>query len=872
MKIISIKAFEGRNIYSHKKCIRMDLDLEGYCEIPSKEIEGFNNKLIEMIPELKRHRCGIDEDEGFVKRLEEGTYLAHICEHMIIAIQNMIGIEIVYGKAREIEGDIYYIIYQYEYKDTAIKAGKLAVDIINALILKGDFDFENRIKELKNTLSNEAIGPSTGAICDAAKKMGIPVMKIGDTGIYQLGLGKYGKLIEATICENTGAVGVDVSCDKILTKKLLDLHCLPVAKGGKVRNVVELLLHAESIGYPIVLKPQWGNQGKGVVVNIKNEAEALETYKKLSKTYSDIIIEKYIVGNDYRVCVVDGEVVAVALRLPPYIIGDGIKTIEELIKELNMDPNRGEDHEKSLTKVKIDDTLLNCIGKSSYNLKSILKEGEKLFLRENANLSTGGVAIDCTDDICEENIEICRRVAKVIGLNICGIDICCKDISMPIGKEGAIVEVNAAPGIRMHHYPYKGKSRNVAKAIVDMMFRDEPGEVPIVSVTGTNGKTTTTRLIGHVLSLSGRNVGMTTTGGIYINGKCIEKGDTTGPESAFTVLINKDIDAAVLETARGGMIRSGLAYDLADVGVITNITDDHLGIDGINTIEDLAHVKALVAEAVKSDGYAVLNADDEVSMKIIDCLKSNLILFSKNKENKYLRKNIAKGGYGVYCDDGCICVEKGREIYRVVTVDDVGITMKGKLIYNVENAMAACSALVGLGISYNIIAAGLSTFYCNEEYNPGRFNMYNINGTTVILDYGHNIEGYKAVLQGIKSMNFNRRIGIIGVPGDRLDNNIHDVGKVSGNYFDYIYIKEDEDRRGRRKGEVAEIIQKGVLDSGFNKKNTEVILNEKEAFLKALDNSRQGDLIIIFFEKYEPLLEIVKSKQLEMKITEKIMA
>lgn len=872
MKIKSIKAFEGRNIYSHKKCVRMDLDLEGYCEIPSNAIEGFNNRLVEMIPELKKHRCGVDEEGGFVKRLAEGTYLAHICEHTTIAIQNMIGIEVAYGKAREIEGDIYYIIYQYEYRETAIKAGKLAVDIINALISKSEFDLESRIKDLKKSLSSEAIGPSTGAICDEAKKMGIPVLKIGDTGMYQLGLGKYGKFIEATICQDTGAVGVDISCDKMLTKKILDLHCLPVAKGGRVRNAVELLIHGENIGYPIVLKPQCGNQGKGVVVNIKNEAEALEVYKKLSKTYNDIIIEKYIEGKDYRVCVVDGEVVAAALRLPPYIIGDGQKTIVELIRILNMDSSRGEDHEKPLTKVKIDDTLLNCINKNGYDLNSVLKDGEKLFLRENANLSTGGIAIDCTDDMCEENKDLCRRVAKVVGLNICGIDICCKDISLPIGKDGAIVEVNAAPGIRMHHYPYKGNSRNVAKAIVNMMFKDIPKSIPIVSVTGTNGKTTTTRLIGHVLSLSGHDVGMTTTGGIYINGKCVEKGDTTGAESAFTVLINKDIDAAVLETARGGIIRNGLAYDLADVGVITNITDDHLGIDGINTLEQLAHVKALVGEAIKSDGYAVLNADDETSMKILDRLKSSLILFSKNKDNEHLRRNIEQGSYGVYCDDGYICVEKGREIYRVVNIDDVGITMQGKLIYNVENAMAACSALVGLGIDYAKIAAGLSTFYCNEELNPGRFNMYNINGATVILDYGHNIEGYKAVLQGIKAMSFSRRIGIIGVPGDRLDGNIHDVGKISGEYFDYIYIKEDEDRRGRKKGEVAEILQKGVLSSGFNKKNVKVILSEQEALLKALENSRQGDLIIIFFEKYEPLLELVKSRQQETKISEKIMA
>jgi cyanophycin synthetase len=872
MKIVSIKAFDGRNVYSHRKCIRMDVDLEGYCETPSKEIEDFNYNLIKLLPELNKHWCGIYETGGFIKRLKEGTYLAHICEHIIITLQNIIGIDVSYGKAREIAGDRYYMIYQYEYKETGIKAGKLAIDIVNSLISKSSFNFDARIRELKNTMAAEMIGPSTGAICDEARKMGVPVLKIGDTGLYQLGLGKYGRLVEATICGDTGAIGVDIACDKVMTKKILDMHCLPVAKGGRVRNPVELLFQAESIGYPIVLKPQWGNQGKGVILNIKNEKEAMSAYNRLIKSYKDIIIERYIEGNDYRVCVVDGEVVAASLRLPPFITGNGVSTVEALVRDLNRDPKRGEDHEKPLTKVKLDDELLKCIGKRGYTLKTILKDGEKLFLRENANLSTGGIAIDCTDDMCEENVEICRRAARAVGLNICGIDICCRDISVPLEKEGAIVEVNAAPGIRMHHYPYEGKPRNVGRKIVKMMFKDTLGTIPVVSVTGTNGKTTTTRLIGHVLSLLGHKVGMTTTGGIYIDGKCIEKGDTTGPESALTVLLDKNVDSAVLETARGGIIRGGLAYDLADVGVITNITDDHLGMDGVNTIEDLAIVKSLVGEAVKDEGYVVMNAENEASMKILNRMKSNIILFSRDKNNKYLRDNIQKGGFGVYSEDGYVWVEKDGKACRIASINEIGITIKGKLLYNVENALAACGALIGLGVDYSIIALGLTTFYCNAELNPGRFNMYNINGSTVILDYGHNVEGYKAVLEGVKAMKHNRLVGIIGVPGDRLDSNIFDVGRISGGYFDLIYVKEDQDRRGRQRGEVAEILRKGVLTAGFNKRNIEVVFDEKEALTKAIDSARYGDLIIIFFEDYEPLVEIVKKKLEETKKKQEIMA
>jgi cyanophycin synthetase len=860
MKIVNIKVFEGRNTYSHRKCIRMDLDLEGYSEIPSRDIEDFNYNLIRFLPELNKHRCGIDESAGFIKRLKEGTYLAHICEHIIIAIQNILGMEVAYGKAREIEGDRYYIIYQYEYKETAIRIGRLAVDIVNSLIYKRTLNFDDILKEIQQVLNQEFIGPSTGALCDEAQKMGIPVMKIEDTGLYQLGLGKYGRFIEATICEDTRAVGVDISCDKIMTKSILELNCLPVAKGCKIKSALELLLMAEKVGYPIVLKPQCGHQGQGVYVNIKNEKEALKIFKKLIKVYEEIILEKYIVGNDYRVCVVDGEVIAVALRMPPFVVGDGKKDIKTLIDIVNRDPRRGVGHEKPLTRIAIDGDLINIIARNGYELNSILPENEKLLLRENANLSTGGIAIDCTEDICQENIEICKRAASAVGLNICGIDICCADISKPIGKDGAIIEINSAPGIRMHHYPYEGKSRNVAKSIVEMIFKDIPKTIPLVSVTGTNGKTTTTRLIGHTLSLAGYNVGMSTTGGIYVNNKCIEKGDTTGPESAMAVLLNREVDAAVLETARGGMIRGGLAYDLADVGVITNITDDHLGLDGVETLEDLADVKSLVVEAVKDDGYAVINADDPMSVSIVDRIKSNIVMFSLDKDNKLVRETILKGGIGVFIDRDIICVEKTDCIYEVVNIKDIGITLEGKLVYNMENSMAACAALVALGIDYYTISQGLSSFRCDEKNNPGRFNMYKLNGVTVVLDYGHNVEGYKSVLNGLLEMKQGRLVGIIGIPGDRLDSNILDVGRISGEKFDYIYIKEDADRRGRRKGEVAELLEKGVTSSGFNRKNIEVILDEKEALVKAMDTAKYGDIIIIFFEKYEPLLEVVKSR------------
>ncbi len=860
MKILNYRVFEGRNIYAHKKCIKLELDLEGYSNIPSKHIEGFNDKLIALIPALKEHRCGIDEEGGFVKRLKEGTYLAHICEHVIIALHNMINLDISYGKAREISEERYYVVFQYVYPKTAVSISKLAVDIINSIINKKYIDINFKLNSIKKVLDNEILGPSTESICNAAVKREIPVTCVDESGIYQLGYGKYAKLIDATIVDDTKSIAVDISCDKFLTKKILKNQCVPVAEGGIISNSLELLIQAEAIGYPVVLKPRYGNQGRGVYLNLKNEKEALNAYRELKRDFKDIIIEKYVNGKDYRVCMVDGKVAAVSLRLPPFIVGNGKHTVQQLIKILNLDPIRGEGHEKPLTKVKVDSELLKCIAAKGYDIDSILEKDKKLYLRENSNLSTGGIAVDCTDRICNENIDICKRISKAIGLNVCGIDICCEDIGKPIYESGIIMEVNAAPGIRMHHYPYYGKTRDVAGAIVDMLFKNSPTSVPIVSITGTNGKTTVTRLVAHTLSLIGYNVGMTTTGGIYINNMPIAKGDTTGFESAKTILFNKDIDVAVLETARGGIIKKGLGYDLADVGVITNITDDHLGIDGVDNLEELAHVKSLIIEAVKSNGYSVLNADDIISMSIITKAKGNLILFSKDKNNSYLRENIYNGGYGVYIYNDSIYVERNRKIFFIAGVDEIPITLNGKLVYNIENALAACAALAGLQIDYCMIRKGLLSFKCDEYNNPGRFNIHEVNGRTIILDYGHNIDGYKAVINGAKKLKYNKFIGVIGVPGDRLDSNIMSIGNICGKSFDSIYIKEDKDKRGRKPGEVADLLEKGILQSDNGSKCKGKILDEVEALDVALKDSSEGDLIIVFFEEYEPLLKFIKEK------------
>ncbi|OOM71122.1 cyanophycin synthetase [Clostridium puniceum] len=864
MKIIQKRIYEGQNIYSHKKCIRIDMDLEGYCEIPSKEIPNFNFNLVKLIPELKTHRCGIDEEGGFVKRLEEGTYLAHICEHTMIAIQNNLGIDVSYGKAREIEGDMYYIIVEYEYKNTVNEVAKLAVDLMNCLIKQIPINFNGRIDIIKAILQNEQMGCTTKAICDAAKEYNLPIMQLGDSNIYQIGYGKMSRIIEASIGSKTKCVGVDISCDKLLTKQLLKNQNIPVADGSKVFNVIGLLQDAEKIGYPVVLKPQCGNKGQGVILNIKNQKQLINTYINLRKNQKDIIIEKYFEGNDYRVCLVNYKVEAVALRLAPFVIGNGMYNLRRLIDILNEDPLRGEDHEKALTKVKVDSELTSCLSKRNLDLDYIPKEGEKVLLRENANLSTGGMAIDCTEEICQENIECCINAAKTLGLDICGIDICTKDISIPLKESnGIIMEVNAAPGIRMHHYPWKGKKRNIGKAILEMLYDEKPKNIPIVSITGTNGKTTTTRLISHVLKKMGNCVGMTCTDGIYLNDKCIHKGDDSGFDSAKTILMNNEVDIAVLETARGGLVRRGLAYNLADVGIITNVTNDHLGLDGINSIEELSFTKALVGEAVKKNGVVVINADDKYSKTIINRFEAEKIYFSKFKDNPLIQENISNGKTAVFIEDNKICVVNDNRKYEIVSIKELPISYAGKLEYNIENAMAACAGLVGLNIDYCMISKGLMDFKLNSDNNRGRFNMYDYGGRKVILDYAHNIEGYKSVMSSLKKMkNGNNLIGVIGIPGDRKDDIGYAIGEICAKNLDKIIIKEDKDKRGRKSGDVAAILEKAILKTNKNT-NLKICLDEVEALKYAIEISEKDDIIIVFYEKLDSLLEIVKEEPKE---------
>jgi len=867
MDIIDIQCLRGRNIYSHKPVIKLIVDLKEYCNIPTKDIDDFNNRLTALLPGLYKHKCSPGYEGGFLERLEEGTYLAHVAEHIILELQYIAGYDIKFGKARLFkEPNLYYIICQYMNERCAIEAARLACKIINSIINKESIDITRRINDMIKASTEYELGPSTKAIVDAAAERGIPVMRLGNESLVQLGYGKHQRLIQSTITDAVRCINADIASNKLLTKQLLRDYDIPVPAGDIAYTEEAAVQLAREIGFPVVVKPYDGNQGKGVVLNIKSEYQVRQAFQSARAFSNAVMVEQYIEGNDYRILVVGDKVSAVSQRNAAKIISDGIRNIEELVQLENTNPLRGEGHEKPLTQLKIDDVCIQVLERQGLSIKSVPEKGRVVFLRENGNLSTGGTAIDKTDMIHPYNAEIAVKAAKIIGLDIAGIDITSPDISVPLYKNGGcVIEVNAAPGIRMHLYPSGGLPRNVGKDIIHMLFPEgTPFTIPIAAITGTNGKTTTTRMVAQILKAAGLTVGMTTTSGIYVDDECILKGDNTGPASARMLLRDKRIEAAVLETARGGIIKRGLGYDLADVGVITNITEDHLGLDGINTIHDLAFVKALVAEAVKPDGYAVLNADDSMVLSIVPRIKANIIFFSRDSDNPAITEHINKGGKCVYVKDNIAVICDGKKIIPVINIKKIPATYGGRVECNIENSLAAISTAYGLGLSADVIAHGLKSFRCDINTNPGRFNLFEIADFKVLVDYGHNYACYKAVIHSVKQLGYERLVGIIGMPGDRLNNSIKSVGELCGKNFSKIYIKEDKDLRGRKRGEIADILYEGVLQGGAGKENVEIIYDEVEALKKAILDAHPNDIIVIFYENFDRVVKCIKRMKADM--------
>jgi len=828
---------------------------------PTHELAGFNDLLIKYFPGLKKHYCSLGYEGGFVTRLREGTFLCHVTEHLALELQCLAGDDVYYGKTRLIEEpSLYAIVYEYINEQVGLACGKAAIRIVTGFARGDDVPVRAIVDGIKKLAVKTSLGPSSQAIFDAAKRRGIPVKRLGTDSILQLSYGKYQRLIEASLPDGTSCVAIDVAQNKDLTKQILKNYDVPVPEGGLAYSEDEAVALAKSLGYPVVVKPFDGNQGRGVSTNISNEEQLKAAYRSAAKESSVIIVERFVRGNDYRILVVGDKVSAAAERKPPFVVGDGVHSIKELVARENKNSTRGDGHEKPLTKIRLDDVAKELLKRKGLSEKYIPEREEIVYLRENGNLSTGGTARDCTDEVHPKNAEIAVLAAKTIGLEVAGIDMVTPDIGKPIiSGNGAVVEVNAAPGLRMHLFPTRGKPRQVGEDIINFLY--PPGQeavIPIVSITGTNGKTTTTRLVKHVLSLTGKTVGMTCTSGTFIGEKCISAGDNTGPAGAQLVLSQREVEAAVLETARGGIVRRGLGYDLADVGVIVNVSDDHRGQDGIYSLEELAYVKSLVIEAIKPEGYGVLNADDPMTPFFQERIRRKVIYFSQNSKNPLVEYHVRSGGWAVTVENMVMFMHQEGKKIPLINVREIPITFNGLAKCNVENSLAAVAALKALDVPDNIIAMGLMSFKPDVETNPGRFNIFEVGDCRVMLDYGHNISGYLSVFQLIKSLGAKRLVGIIGMPGDRLDENIIEAGKISAGVFSKIYIREDRDLRGRRPGETAKLLYQGVLEGGGRPEQIEIILSETRALSAAVDNALPGDLIVLFYESFDPVFRQVQ--------------
>jgi cyanophycin synthetase len=867
MRIVEFKVLHGPNYWSikHKNLIQLLLDLEELEFLPTNKIPGFYERLQHLLPSLHEHECSKGHPGGFFERVKEGTWMGHVIEHIALEIQSLAGIQSGFGRTRGTgkEGH-YHVVFAYAEEKSGLYAGRSAVEIAEALIKGEYYDLQATIKTIHDLWVEEKLGPSTGAIVEEAVKKNIPYIRLDDNSLVQLGYGARQKRIDATITSQTNQIAVDLAGNKESTKKLLTAAMIPVAEGKTISDVKNLDEVIKSIKYPIVIKPLNGNHGKGATVNITNYLCAVRAFERAQEFSKQVIVEKYISGYDYRILVINYKFIAASLRKPAYVIGSGRSTVKELIDLVNQDPRRGNDHEKELTKIKIDEALIEWIAKSNCSLETILPLGEELILKPAANISMGGIATDVTDEVCTSNIALFERIAKIIDLDICGIDIMAPTLSTPIKENGGVLlEINAAPGFRMHTQPTTGIKRPVGKAVIDMLFNDN-GRIPIVAITGTNGKTTTTRLIAHITKQSGYQTGYTTTEGIYINDELIVEGDCSGPASAQFVLKDPTVEFAVLETARGGILRSGLGFDKCNTAVITNIAADHLGLNGIDTLEKLAKVKAVVAESVTNSGYAVLNADDDLVYGMKDRLNCRVALYSMYNDNFRIEDHCKNGGIAAVYENGFLLLRKGNYIIPIDEVKNIPITFDGTAEFNIYNVLAASLASYTSGIKLNIIKEALNNFYPSYETTPGRLNVFKFNKFSVILDYAHNPHGLKALGKFIQSFKAAPKIGVIAGVGDRRDEDIIEIGVEAAKVFDRIIIRHDEDMRGRTVEEVEQLIIKGI--ESVNKAIPVTgALEECESVHFALNNADAGSLIVILSDNIKTVAEcIMEHKQKEL--------
>ncbi len=847
MEIREIRAMRGPNYWSIRrhKLIVMTLDLQEYEEKPTDKIDGFLERLKVMFPGMYEHRCSVGEAGGFFQRVKEGTWMGHVIEHIALEIQTLAGMDVGFGRTRGYgEHGVYSVVFAYMEEKAGRYAAKASVRIARALSENKAYDLEEDIQEMREIRERERLGPSTGSIIQEAVNRGIPWIRLNRYSLCQLGYGMNQKRIQATVSSDTSSIGVELACDKEDTKHLLQQAEIAVPKGEIIRTERGLKEAVDYVKYPLVIKPINGNHGRGITINIQNWEDALEGFKAAKEISRSVIVEKYITGDDYRLLVIDYKLVAAALRTPAHVVGDGKSTIQELVDEVNKDPRRGYGHEKVLTMIKINEMTENILKAKSYTLETILDKNEVLNLKETANLSTGGTAKDVTDIVHPENIFMAERIARVIGLNICGIDVMTSDISKPLSETGgAVLEVNAGPGFRMHLAPTEGLPRNVAANVVDMLF--PPGStsrIPIVAVTGTNGKTTTTRLIAHMVKMMGLKVGYTTSDGIYIQNHMLDVGDCTGPVSAEFVLKDPTIDFAVLETARGGLLRAGLGFHNCDVAVVTNIAPDHLGLRGVNTVEQMARLKGVVPETVLPDGYAILNADDPLVYDMRKNVNCNVALFSMDEENENIKRHSRNNGLSAIYENGFITICKGDWKMRVVKAVNVPLTYGGKARFMIQNVLPAVLTGYVRGFDLRDIKMALESFIPSPSQTPGRLNLFEFEHFQVLLDYAHNAAGMTALKKFIENLDGKPKVGIIAGIGDRRDEDNVEMGKIASEMFDEIIIRQDKNLRGKSEEELIALLMKGIKSHDPNKK-VDVFKSEKEAISYAIENAKSGSLI-----------------------------
>lgn len=865
MNIEKIQALRGPNIWSirRKKLIQMRLDLQEMENFPTNKIDGFRERIQQLIPSLITHRCSEGTEGGFFHRVAEGTWMGHVIEHIALEIQTLAGMDVGFGRTRETRTPgVYNVVFNYLEENAGIYAAEESVKIAEALIEGKEYDIAGCIQKLKEIRERVRLGPSTGSIVEEAVSRKIPWIRLGTNSLVQLGYGVNQQRFQATITGNTSCIGVDIACNKDLTKRMLHDAAIPVPIGELIVDEEGLDEVVRKIGYPIVIKPLDGNHGKGSSINV-NDWEAAKTGLEHAQTYSKkVIVEKYITGYDFRVLVINNKMVAAARRVPAHVVGDGELSLQELIDKENQDPRRGYGHENVLTEITIDKDTTELLEKLQYTLETIPQKGEVVYLKSTANLSTGGTSIDVTDMVHPENITMAERISKIIGLDVCGIDIMAENLTQPLKESGAaIIEVNAAPGFRMHLAPSEGLPRNVAAPVVDMLYPPgKPFTIPIIAVTGTNGKTTTTRLISHIVKNNGYRVGFTTSDGIYIQNTMLTKGDTTGPISAEFILKDPTVEFAVLETARGGILRSGLGFSNCDIGVLTNIKEDHLGINDIHNLKDLTKVKRVILDSVKKNGWSVMNADDEYSMRIINDLDSNIALFSMDENNPFIKKYAKEGKTTCVYEEGFVTIKKGDWKIRIGKAKDFPITMEGKAKFMIENVLAASLACYLYGFAIEDISNSLRTFIPSAQLTPGRLNVFNFKKFKVLIDFAHNPSGYEAIEDYLKNVEATKKIGIISGVGDRRDEDIKLCGKIAGRMFDHIIIRNEKHLRGRTEEEINGLIIEGMQSSGKDV-SYEAIPKEIDALKHAMGMAEDGTFITALSDVISNAIDLVQEYQ-----------